>query len=68
MLLDTPCIVINLRGISPRNYQYVIETELTRAGYEAAAEAIHQANPRDLTEVWRYIPVGVAIAIDGGNE
>jgi len=68
MMLETPPIVINLRGISPRNYQHTIEAELTRAGYEAAADAIHQAHPRDLLEMWRYIPAEVAIVIDGGNE
>ena len=60
----TTTYVINLRGLSPRTYQAVIEAELVRAGLTEAAERLHAANPRDLVEIWRYLPPTVALELE----
>lgn len=56
--------VIDLRDLSLRTYQSVIEAALVRAGLTEAAERLHAAHPRDLSEMWRYIPADAPIKLE----
>ncbi len=65
-------MTINLVAIDPRNYLHEVERQLIAAGFVAVAQALRNALPRDLMEVFVMLPDDVEIklweASNGTNE
>lgn len=56
-------MTINLVTVDPRNYLQEIERQLIEHGYSAVAQALRNARPRDLAEVFVLLPDDVAIKL-----
>jgi hypothetical protein len=54
-------MTIYLLTVDPRWRITEVEHVLARNGYGAASDLIHAAHPRDLQEVYKYLPDDVTI-------